>query len=72
VEGELKDEAATMRSFEECSKEELADILERVRDALYLDSNGSGLFYDPDKEWDSDTLDDVAGAIERFRPTKAG
>ena len=60
----------TMRSFENCSKEELIGILEHVRDSLYLDSDGGDSIYDPGKVWNPDTLDEVAQAIDAFRPTK--
>jgi hypothetical protein len=39
---------------------ELTRIVNRVRDILYLDTGG----YSPDKQWDAETIEAVAGVIE--------
>lgn len=43
---------------------ELLDIVERVRDYLYLDIDGKGEFYSGSKQWDVQTIEDVASVLQ--------
>jgi hypothetical protein len=46
------------------SVRQLRDIVEGIRDILWLDYDRDRFFHNPDKEWDWDTLDSVAGTLE--------
>ena len=46
------------------SVKELRDIVEDIRDILWLDVCPDRDFYNPDKEWDSETIEYVAGTLE--------
>ena len=41
------------------------EILQEIRALLYLDMDSEGEFWNPDKEWDSDTLGRLAEIMAR-------
>ena len=43
---------------------QLRDIVEGIRDILWLDIYPDRDFYNPDKEWDCETIEYVAGTLE--------
>jgi len=45
------------------STDQLRDIVDQIRDILWLDINPQGDFYNPDKEWSPDTLEYVSGTL---------
>ena len=44
------------------------EALRRIHDALYLDLNEQGQFYNPDKSWSPDTLDAIVEVVRSFFP----
>jgi hypothetical protein len=46
------------------SLRQLRDIVEGIRDILWLDIDDGRDFYNPEKSWDWDTLEFVAGTLE--------
>ena len=46
------------------SLRQLRDIVEGIRDILWLDIDSDRDFYNPDKEWDCETIEYVAGTLE--------
>jgi hypothetical protein len=42
--------------------------LRQIHDLLYLDPTGGRPFYNPDKQWDAETLDAIAGIVARHIP----
>ena len=55
-----------VRSLEMLDRQELMDTLADVFEALYLDCDAAGRFvWNPDREWDACTVDDVAAALHR-------
>ena len=46
------------------SLRQLRDIVEGIRDILWLDIDEGGDVFNPDKEWDSETIEYVAGTLE--------
>ena len=49
------------REVSDLSRDELARVVERVRDALYRDEQDGTL--DPDKPWDGDTIEVIAQVL---------
>ena len=43
----------------------MRDMLAEIRRSLWLDTNANGDFWNPDKEWSADTLQDIAGVLEQ-------
>ena len=53
-----------MRRPTDLTRKELVHIVEQVQRLLYLDTNAAGeAVWDPDKGWDSETLELVAAAL---------
>ena len=53
-----------VRPLENLDRQELIDALADVFEALYLDCDAAGRFvWNPDREWDVCTIDDVAGVL---------
>ncbi len=53
----------------EVSKLELRDLreaMQQIRDILWMDLIGDEDAYNPDKEWDSGTIEDVASVLENL------
>lgn len=46
------------------SVKQLRDIVDGIRDILWLDLDQGRDFYNPDKEWDCETIEFVAGTLE--------
>ena len=42
------------------SKGDLVGIVERIQSILWLDEGTKGHFWNPEKEWDSETTDEVS------------
>lgn len=56
-----------MRSISELSREELEQIVQSVRDLLYLDNDQRGDLYNPDKHWSgADVCERLAGTLSEF------
>lgn len=55
-----------VRSLDSLDRQELMDTLADVFEALYLDCDAAGRFvWNPDREWDVCTLDEVAALLHR-------
>lgn len=55
-----------VRPLQELDRQELIDTLADVLETLYLDCDAAGRFvWNPDREWDVCTVDDVAGVLRR-------
>jgi hypothetical protein len=53
-----------MRRPSDLARKELVHIVEQVQRLLYLDTDAAGeTFWNPDKGWDSETLELVASAL---------
>lgn len=52
-----------MKKPKDLSKEELVLIVDCVQATLWLDTDSKGGFWNPDKEWDSETIEEVARAL---------
>jgi hypothetical protein len=53
-----------MRRPSDLTREELVHIVEQVQSLLYLDTDPAGeAFWNPDKGWDSETLEFVAAVL---------
>jgi hypothetical protein len=46
----------------------LHPAIQQIHDLLYLNVKGTNHFYDPDRQWDADTLDMIAEIIARYIP----
>jgi len=55
-----------MRTVEQLTKPELVRIVGRVQQVLWLNQDGDGTFWNPDKEWDAETIEHVADALIDF------
>jgi len=56
-------------------KAELVDLVKQIQRVMYISEDEEGrTIWSVDAEWDSDTIDDVASALRRFRlvPWKTG
>jgi len=51
---------------QDLSKKELVELIELIRNRLYLDTHEGKEFLNPEKEWDVETIDDVAGILDSF------
>jgi len=58
-----------MKAVSDLSHESLVEIVELARDGLYLIEREPGDreagYYDPDKDWEIDTLSDLAGVLNK-------
>ncbi len=52
-----------MRKAEDLTKENLCLIVKRIQQLLYLDNDEKNLFWNPDKEWSIDLLDEIADSL---------
>jgi hypothetical protein len=54
------------------SVDQLRDIIDGIRDILWLDLEGDQDVYNPEKDWDLDTLECAAGTLEHagLRPAR--
>jgi hypothetical protein len=53
-----------MRSPADLSRETMEQILSQIQILLWHDTNAQGDFWNPEKEWDSETLEFIAGVLE--------
>src|SRR4051812_40227564 len=53
-----------MKHARELSHEQLADLVDQVQQILYLSADTQGMTWDPNKEWDVESLEAVAGVLE--------
>lgn len=62
-----------MRSADDLSREEAADIVQRIIDVMYLDYDQQGDFYNPDKSLDgAELIDSVAVILKEYGLVPAG
>jgi hypothetical protein len=62
-----------MKTAPELSREQLADIVERIQGMLYLDSDGTGKgVWNPEKSWDPETLEGIAQTLAGYGLVPAG
>lgn len=61
-----------MRNVSDLSREELENIVGNVQAILWLDVDRASDNWDPDKSWDSETIEYVADALIRhgLRPAE--
>ena len=52
-----------MKSARDLSREQLVELVDRIQQVLYLDADTRGMIWNPDKDWDSDSLDSIAVAM---------
>ena len=52
-----------MKKASELEREELIQIVEQIQDLLYLSIDTQGDYWDPDKAWDSETIEYVAAIL---------
>ena len=55
-----------MKTARELTNEQLADIVEGVQSLLYLDMDEGREFWNADKSWTPDTLDDIARKLAEY------
>jgi len=56
-----------MRQPDDLAHEQLATLVRDIRDILYLDLDDESKEYlNPDKIWDADTLDSIAGRLRDY------
>src|SRR5262245_32926117 len=56
-----------MKPISELTREQLTDIVERIRGLLYLGLDAAGnAVWNPDKPWDADTLDGIAQTLDEY------
>lgn len=52
-----------MRAPEDLSRGELIAVVTAVQEALWLDEEGGRPRFNPNKDWDSGTLDEISAAL---------
>jgi hypothetical protein len=57
-------EERTMTMPTNLTRQQLVDVVNHIRDILWLDVRGSREWLNPDKTWDAETLEMVAGVLE--------
>jgi hypothetical protein len=57
-------EERTMTMPRNLTWQQLVDVVNHIRDILWLDVRGSREWLNPDKTWDAETLEMVAGVLE--------
>ena len=53
-----------MKQARDLSREKLVSIVDDIQQILYLSANAQGMTWDPDQEWDCETIEYVAGVLE--------
>src|SRR5436305_269611 len=56
-----------MKHARELSHDQLIYVVDQVQEILYLSTDTEGTTWDPDKEWNSETIEAVAGVLEDVR-----
>jgi hypothetical protein len=61
-----------MKLPHQLSHEQMQDIISQIQAMLWLDMGEKPQVWDPDKEWDSETIEWVAGVLDDYglRPSK--
>jgi len=49
-----------MKNARDLSHDQLVSIVDQIQQILFLNANAQGMVWDPDKEWDCVTIEDVA------------
>jgi hypothetical protein len=52
-----------MKSPRDLSRDQLVHLVDHVQQVLFLDADARGMMWNPDKEWDSETIDSIAAAM---------
>jgi hypothetical protein len=62
-----------MRSADELSREEMEHVISQIQALLWLDMRGENELWDPDKQWDSETIEYIAGVLDDqgLRPSQS-
>ena len=55
-----------MKTARQLSKTHLAEIVDRVQCPLWLDIDSDGEFWNPDKEWNTDSVDLIGETLTDF------
>ena len=62
-----------MRNVEDLTDQELRQIVQKLQELLYLDSDKEGkTFWNPDKEWDIAVLEYLADSLRKCDLVPAG
>lgn len=69
----MKGQPLTMKTIDELSREELAEIVAGIRALAFLDMDGDGDFWNPDKPLGADFIGEVRDLLARhgLRPQTA-
>jgi hypothetical protein len=55
-----------MKDVSQLTREELLELASSVQGVLYLDMDSQGEFWNPEKDWDSDTVQLIAEVCEKL------
>src|SRR5207253_5992772 len=62
---------AMMKTVRALSREQLASVVRQIQEILYLDEDGNGEFWNPEKKWDAETLEYVVAVLDDYGLTPA-
>ena len=52
-----------MKSARDLPREQLVELVDHIQQVLYLDADARRMIWNPDKEWDADSVDSIAAAM---------
>jgi hypothetical protein len=55
-----------MKTVRDLSEEKLASIVKQIQEILYLDEDDDGEFWNPEKEWDAQTLEYIVAVLDDY------